>query len=438
MKRSKLILVLAAAALVALVYIFALRREKPLAVPAGSVKPSSSFKPEEIVEMSVTRQGQAVRLENREGKWVIVEPVDTPADQSTVSSIAEVLADSRQGKPLAAAPDDIRGYGLEQPSASLEIRLRGGETRRVLFGTADSSGYRVYARFDDSKDVVSLPLTLLAFSDTLVLGLRDRSLLDIPQHEVESLVLSNEHGRFELTHEDSSWALESPVAGAADSVVAESLLSDADSTEVEEFVSETADELARYGLDRPRVTLAVRPLAGGEVSLMLGTRDGDSVYARRSDRPQILKVRSSLYDSLNVKLTNLYDRNIVRFDAGDLVRVTIIHGGRTLVAEKGPDGEWVVKEPPVGEGDGPDVTRMLNVLKTTRADEVMDRPPAPVTSSLTRPEAEVRLTDRGGRVQRLWLSAAEGEKAYASREASPVVYKVSKSLLRDLDFGNKK
>jgi hypothetical protein len=434
MKRSKLILVLAAAALVALVYIFALRREKPLAVPAGSVKPSSSFKPEEIVEMSVTRQGQAVRLENREGKWVIVEPVDTPADQSTVSSIAEVLADSRQGKPLAAAPDDIRGYGLEQPSASLEIRLRGGETRRVLFGSADSSGYRVYARFDDSKDVVSLPLMLLAFSDTLVLGLRDRTLLDIPQHEVMSLALSNEHGRFELTHEDSSWALESPAAGAADSVVAESLLNEADSTQVEEFVRETADDLAVYGLDRPRVTLSLRPQAGGEVSLMLGARDGDSVYARRSDRPQILKVRSSLYDALNVELAKLYDRNIVRFDADGLVRVRISYGRRTLVAEKGHGGDWVVKEPDFGEGEGPDITRILNVLKTTRADEVMDRPPAQVVSKLARPEAEVRLTDRGGGVQTLWVSAADGEQAYARREGSPLVYKISKYLLRDLSF----
>jgi len=335
---------------------------------------------------------------------------------------------------ITASPDERKAYGLEQPAVELEIRLRGGGLRRVRLGSADFSGSWVYAQLDESGDVALLPASVLSYSDKSLRDLRDRSLLDVPQHEVKSLGLSNENGRFALTHEDSSWALESPVAGAADSVAAESLLSEVGSTEVEDFVSESAEDLSKYGLDRPKITLAVRPQTGEEISLIIGAKAEDFYYAKRSDRPQVLKVRSSLYDALNVKLAKLYDRNIVRFDADGLVRVRISYGRRTLIAEKGEGGEWVVKEPEASEDEGPDITRILNVLKTTRADEVMDRPPAQVVSKLARPEAEVRLTDRGGGVQTLWVSAADGEQAYARREGSPLVYKISKFLLRDLSF----
>src|SRR5215216_6694167 len=200
MKRITLILILAAAALGAFIYFFEIRREKQPDVGSGESKPAFTFNPEEVTEISLTRQGQTVRIENREGKWAITHPMNLPADQSTASAIARAIADARVERLITASPEELKVYGLEPPTVTLEIKLRKGESRRILIGVADFSGSWVYAQLDGSGDVALLPASILAYSDRPLLELRNRSLLDLAQHEVKSLNLSNENGRFLLTH----------------------------------------------------------------------------------------------------------------------------------------------------------------------------------------------------------------------------------------------
>ena len=434
MRRSTLLPIVAAASLGAFVYFFEVRRGEQPGEKAYMSLPAFIFKPAEIAEINLTRQGQTIRIENREGKWVITEPVSTPADQTAVGSIAEAIATAGVDRRIPFSPGETKAYGLDQPAVILEIKLRGGELHRLRLGSANFSGSWVYAEVDGSADVALLPVSLLTNSDKSLQDLRDRSLLDVSQDEVKSLELTNENGRFSLTHDGSDWTLSRPVEAAADSVVAESLVGEAASTQVVEFASESAVDLAKYGLDKPEITLTMRLQSGGESALIIEAKEKDFNYAKRSDRPQILKIGSSLYDKLNVKLANLYDRNIIRFNPDDLTRVRIKNRHQMLAAEKGQDEQWVVKERTGIRGEDLDITRILNVLRTTRADEVMDRPSASVMSRLARPEAEVQLTNGDGKTQTLWVSAADGDNAYAKRKASLLVYKISRYLVQDLNF----
>src|ERR1041385_4294761 len=112
MKRSTLILLIAAVALGSFVYFYKTKSGKPRDEKADTSKPAFNFKREDVTAVTVTRAGQAVALENQDNKWVIKQPVMAAADQTTVDALINGLADARVERNLTASADEIKSYKL--------------------------------------------------------------------------------------------------------------------------------------------------------------------------------------------------------------------------------------------------------------------------------------------------------------------------------------
>lgn len=435
MKRLALIFILFAAALGGLIYSIGTRdRERPEAAVSNN-RPVFTFKSADIAEIDLARRGdQTYKIRNHEGQWVITEPVNTPADQSVVGTIADGFKDARVERNITVSPEAMRSYGLEQPPLVIEFKLRNGESHRVRFGAVEFSSSLVYGRIDESREVALLPAWLLANADQPLNDLRDRSLIDLSQDDLKSLVVDNDNGQFRLVKDGNHWILKSRQEAAADSVAVESILDGIRSGKAKEFASETAENLATYGLDRPKISLIAQLKNGAEQRLLLGTRIDDLYYAKRADRPQVFKVEPALYDKLNVSVAKLYDRNIIRFNAEDLVRFRIKNRYQTIIAEKAQGGVWKIAEPVGKKGKDLDLEIIFNILKTTRADEVTDHAPPRVMAKLAVPAVEIQLTDKSGTTQLLKISAVEGNSVYTRRDDSSKVYKNSKYILERMSF----
>jgi len=416
-----------------------------------------SFRRQDVASLALRREGQNVIIGRKDGGWLITQPEVAPADQSVVNLLLDDLARALGGRELQVVSRGSGSYGLDPPALILELTLRSGERHGLRFGDPDPTKQLVYAWMDDSPELALLPIEIAVSADQSLLNLQDRSLLKVSSDEVRLLRLSNGNGEMMLAREDSIWKLKYPIETAADRVTVESLFSVIGASKVTEFISESAGVADSLKRDKDKITLIASLLDGSEKTLTLGTKEGGFSRAIASDRPRAGKVEGSLYDRLNVRPSDLFDRNIVRFDPNKLKRVIIKNRNQTLVAVVRVD-KWVVETPSNYEGRELNMLGIMSGLKTERADEVLYKPsgppaaklskpamtalrfwrfwltPSETAAVLSKPAITAQLVGKDGVSVTLLFSAPDGERVYVRRDGSPFVYKTGRHIFERLNF----
>ena len=95
MKRSTLIILLVAAVGAFFVYYLEIKDAKPRDEQPASSKPAFTFKREDLASLSITRAGETTLLEAQDGKWIIKQPVNAPANESGVDSLIGDIMNAR-------------------------------------------------------------------------------------------------------------------------------------------------------------------------------------------------------------------------------------------------------------------------------------------------------------------------------------------------------
>jgi len=171
----------------------------------------------------------------------------------------------------------------------------------------------------------------------------------------------------------------------------------------------------------------------GERGLFVGSKTEDDYYAKSSDRAEVFKITQSLYDKLNVKVSALRDKQIIKLDKDALSNLRVNNSNTPLVEEKDKDGKWMIKEPAAKKDKEASTFKIFSALEI-KAAEVLDKPGASVSGKLSHPAVEVNLTDKDGKTTVLKVSSADGDDVYVQVESRPGVYKVKKQMLDDLSF----
>lgn len=433
MKRSTLLLLLAAVVGGVVIYFLEIKPGKPRDEQPDATKEAFGFKREDITGVTVTRGGETIALENQDNKWLVKSPVNAAADDSALNSLIGDLVSARVEREFPnASADALKEYGLTPAAVKLEIKLKDGKTRTVELGGKDPLGSSVYARLDGSPNVSVLAASLLTNADKPLNDWRDRSVFGATQYDITSLKVTNENGSFELGKKDAEWAITAPVSGPAEDSEVNSLISDITSAKAAEIVSEPADDLAKFGLDKPKINATAKLSTGGEKALLVGAKVDDKYYAKAADNAQILKIDSALYDKLNIKLGALRSKQFVKINRDELTRFEMKNSTGKLVAVK-KDDKWLVVEP-ADKKDKEAQTFKLFTPFESKATEVVDKPTAAINAKLAKPIAEFRLTDKNGKTTVVKVSDADGDDIYIRVEGRSEVYKLGKAMLEGFNF----
>jgi len=433
MKRSTLLLLLAAVVGGVLIYFLEIKPGKPRDEKPETAKDAFSFKREDIAGVTLTRGGETVTLENQDNKWLVKSPVNAAADDSAVNSLIGDLVSARVEREFPnPSPDALKSYGLDSPAVKLDVKLKDGKTQHVELGGKDPLGSSIYARLNGSPNVSVLGSSLLASADKPLNDWRDRSVLGATQYDISSLKVTNENGSFELGKKDADWTITAPVSGPAEDSEVNGLISELTTAKASEIVSESGEDLAKYGLDKPKITATAKLNTGAEKGVLLGSKVDDKYYAKAADRAQIFKVDSALYDKLNTKLASLRSKQFYKLNRDDLTKVELKNEHGKLVAEK-KDDKWLVVEPADKKDKEAQSFKLFTPFES-KANEVVDKPTAAINAKLAKPAAEIRLTDKGGKTTVIKVSQADGDDVYVRVEGRPEVYKFSKVMLESFNF----
>jgi len=308
-KKSTLLVLLCAALLGGAAYYFDWKRsgvEKPA---EENSKPAFSIQPSDIASLTLahpaTPDVPLIRIEKRKDAWEIVEPLETGADQSTAEGIADLLGAARVSQTEPGTPDRLKAYGLDPPRVSLEFQLQSGAKHTVLLGDKDFTGASVYSIVDAAQTVSLLPESLLISCGKSLDDLRDRAVLHADSSRVASFTLKNSSGDVAATKQNNAWMLTKPSSAPADSGAVDSLLSAVANALMAGIASEQPENLGKYGLASPSITLTLANDTGEKSTLLVGKKDGDACFARDTSRPMIFRITGDLCEKLAVSYAGL-------------------------------------------------------------------------------------------------------------------------------------
>jgi Domain of unknown function (DUF4340) len=434
MKKSTLILVALALLLGGAVYYFEFKHPPKSDDGEEVSRTAFPFRTDDVTGLTITRNGQRVVIEKQGEVWAIKQPVETGADASVIDGIATSLANAQITRTFPAAPDRLQAFGLNAPALTIEIRTKKGAEHRLRLGVKDFSGNSVYGLIGEGREVDLLPASVLTTGDKSFDDLRDRSVLDLTGWDISGFQLKNKAGEISAMKKGSNWQIEKPRATAADASEMDSLVAQVTSARMTGVVSETATDLAKYGLVSPEITFQARTIKGEERSLLIGHKTGDDYYARDTARHMIFRVNAELYRKLGDSFFDLRDKAIVHFERDTLAKVEIHNRNGRIVCVQGAENKWTVEQPAQPKGKEVQAWKFLDPIDNARAQEIYDSPAGGIAAKLARPAVDVTLTDKSGKTTKLSFSAESGGAVYARSSAGAQIYKLSKQILDDLNL----
>jgi hypothetical protein len=433
-KTSTLIVLICAVILAGAVYFIEKRPEKEQ--PSVESKPAFSIAAQDLVSVSLSHAGQpAIRLEKHNDKWQIVQPIETEADPSTAQGIVDQLTEDRVTQTEPGGADRLKAYGLDAPQTTVELQVKGGAKHTLLIGDKDFTGDSVYTLIDGGPQVSLLPAALGATAAKSLDDLRNRNVLDIDSAAVSSFTLKNPSGDLAASLSGDQWKLAKPSASLADKSAVDGLISAVADAKMKTVVNEQPADLAKYGLANPAIRFTAAG-KGGESTLIVGKKQGDTYYARDVSRPMIFSIDGDLYKKLAEGFADLRDRKVLHLDASSIDKVEIQdpNGAVTLTrAQDNPD-QWTIDAPANLKGKQAASWKFLDPITNLQADEVIDHPAPNLAAQLAKPAITILLTGNNKKQITLRMSQASGDYVYVQTSDGPQLYKLKKQSFNDLNF----
>lgn len=344
MKRV-LILLLAFVALALFVYFYEIEGRKDREEAQRLEESLFRLKQEEIGAVEIRRpEEEPILLEKVGDQWNIQSPIETTADDNTVDSLVRNIALAKVERTFPEGATELTAYGLDEPKLVLRVRA-GDEEKTIRIGNQDYTGNRVYVHFEGDPRVHLTSDYLLNTADKDLLAFRSKRVLPLDRDEVHVVEIERPGEKVLIRKREDQWELVSPLEDRGDSSAISSLLSSLEFAETKRFVTERAEDLASYGLDRPVATVRIQERGDDRwKSLQLGRKEDDGYVARNPDRSPIFVVAEELFEKLHQSVWELRNKDVVDVAQDQVVQVAVYRGDEEILVRR-EDYRWLVEKP---------------------------------------------------------------------------------------------
>jgi len=269
-------------------------------------------------------------------------------------------------------------------------------------------------------------------------------LLLFESDDITGLTLASTDGSISLARQDGEWTITAPYPLAADQANVAGIVNALQTADHERLVEEAPEDLGRFGLGEPAVTVTLTSSDGASRSLALGndTPVGFNVFVKRGDEDAVYITAASLKSTVNKTLYDLRDRTVLSFADIDVARIDIETEALTATVERQPalgDGitRWQITAPLSARADAEAVGALLQQLRAANAVAFATDAPTDedlAAFGLTEPELTLRLGGADGAEQTLIVGGAADEPAgrYARNPAADAVMIVGNALINEL------
>lgn len=294
------------------------------------------------------------------GTWVLAGPIEGPADQDAVDSLLGALEWLTAQRTLTEITAEDRGqFGLAEPRFTVRFQVR-EQNVEVAFGGEAPTGEGIYVGVvgEDRAHVVGDDIVEELDHDAN--HFRSKELFaDFFASDARTLVLEGGGEPVRFVRDEGAWRLTAPVVGWARAAVVDGLLRVMRRARATRFVSESADDLAGYGLDEPwRELTATRPEeASGETEARLrvggpcGEHAGER-YAIANDGGPVVCVTVGDVSALEVNRDAIREERLLPVANDAIEKIVLTRGDRRLELRREEDVWRMYEGPADAPGEG--------------------------------------------------------------------------------------
>ena len=367
--RTWRLLVLTAVVLGLAAYIYFVERHQPTTAEAKeqAEKVLGKLDRDAVTGLEITGPNGAVKMTKADDVWRLTEPIEAPAEESTVNSLLSALTGLKIERSLAAGEVQPDQYKLDAPEYTVAIVTKDGARRELKVGAKAALGSNRAVSIGDGR-VLLCAGWFTSDLDKDVDGWRSHKVVDVFSDQVASLEVVRPTGRLRAVRDGRQWTLLDPVNDLADRDHIRDTISDLNSLKVQEFLDAKAD-LDALGLDRPRyrVTL-VKSEGKGAVELAFGKteeKDGKTRVACRRDGKELFWVDDKAEVRLGKAQVLWRSKKVYPVDSWNVEKATFAAADAAVEVER-KEGVWGLAGG--GEANSNEILQRLSKLGQLEAD----------------------------------------------------------------------
>jgi hypothetical protein len=238
----------------------------------------------------------------------MTQPLQVRADYGTVEGLLGRLQSAAMKSIVTetASPADLKKYGLDKPSATVDVKM--GSARATLLVGSKAENNTVYARDTSKGSVVTIDSALLDELKKTPDDYRRKDVFEFRSYNVNRVEFTRnaETVAFEKVMSDGKdaaekWRRVSPNPADADKDKMDSLLNRVSNMRASSFV----DSSAKTGLNAPAMTVVAKFDEGKKEERVTFGKVDNYVYAARPGEPGAAKVDATDFNEASKTLDEL-------------------------------------------------------------------------------------------------------------------------------------
>ncbi|MCP5005300.1 MAG: DUF4340 domain-containing protein [Planctomycetes bacterium] len=350
----------------------------------------------------VNTSNESILCSKEENLWWMSEPIVDRADSQRIKGIISELKNLKIAKAdfVSDTESDIAKCGLDQPILTVSFGLQ-NEAQTLLLG--HSLDDKVYAKRSDESSIFYVHDVLIDDMDLEPNDLRDRQFLrfeSIGSYGIEQLKVESPDESVTINKtRQYDWLITSPTEVLGDGDVIRGFVERLKELKIQEFVDDTGENLAEYGLDQSATSVSVYRKIGEDeaVKFFVGKTDenGGLCYVKRADNDAVFSVPTeNFYDIVTGGLLTLRDKLVLEFPKENATEIVVERDEETFVCQKeeGIIEKWFLRNPVEVEADIDSVNQVVWNLAFLKADKFFGTDKGLSSYGLDNPSIKVSVT----------------------------------------------
>ncbi len=427
--RKTILLIVLAMALGAYVYFYEIKGGEERKQQKEAAEKLLPFNKDSVETISIHSPVSDFVFRKTADGWQIETPVQTAGDETPIRSLLSSLSSVKKIRSFTAKKEKRASFGLGSRGITITLRGKGGLDASVEIGGPTSVGSNVYASVNDST-VAIVPSSVKTNATKTLFDWRDKKAVHFDRDKVRELHVHNPHGDFVFTKDGIQWNMSQPLKTKADRTVVDALVNKLFYAKIKSVVSETGNNLASYGLNKPAFRIEL--LSGKEKSantVSFSKLKNGKAYGKDASRPHVFEVGESFMKPLDKTLFDFRDKSVVSFEKKDADSLALEYNGQKMIFHKDSTNSWVFAGGKKAKNWK--ITNVFSALSNLKAKKFITSP-SPRRLGLDEPQGRfLVLSGREKRVE-LLIGKKKGDLVYAKNNLTGTVLAFEADKLESL------
>jgi hypothetical protein len=334
----------------------------------------------------------ALAFAMEDGKWQMTSPVSGPTEHWTVNTDARKIKDLEYVRSYG--PDDEERptpemTSLEKPSRIVKLTDESGKSYVLKIGVRQALSSKTYVQKEGDEAIYLVDADLNRDLSKGLSDYRGKRVAEFTPNDAVRVEVSGAH-QYTLVKSGTTWTVESPIKGRADTSKVNALLRGVSNLRVVDFVDEAPPSLHPYGLASPRLRVAVttetktpkpppEPPASAPaepeydiqtqtIRLAFGGTADEKVFAKIDEEASqgVFRVATSVLEQVGPALSEVRDKKITTINTHRAQKIVVRGQGESVELVKS-DGKWQIEtSQPLAESSEAEFAAVDDLLKAIR------------------------------------------------------------------------